>query len=124
MMIFASLLTADDKTPKSCRSNLVQLSLNSMKAAGVCIGRPVLLTSDAGHQQVLSLFHMHFWCHFNSGLYSLFLPCHCSAGVLRMACCYISWRKSWSAEMCPEQPESEDRGQGDGAAADRCCAEG
>lgn len=36
-----------------------------MKAAGVCIGRPVLLTSHAGHQQVLPLFHMHFWCHFN-----------------------------------------------------------
>lgn len=48
-----SLLTADDKTPKSCRSSLVQLSLNSMKSAGVSIGRPVLLTSDAGHQQVL-----------------------------------------------------------------------
>uniref|UniRef100_H3BVT2 vesicle-fusing ATPase n=1 Tax=Tetraodon nigroviridis TaxID=99883 RepID=H3BVT2_TETNG len=45
---------ADDKTPKSCRSSLVQMSLNSMKAAGVCIGRPVLLTSDAGHQQVCS----------------------------------------------------------------------
>eukprot|EP00066_Takifugu_rubripes_P020033 XP_011609299.1 PREDICTED: spermatogenesis-associated protein 5 [Takifugu rubripes] len=43
---------ADDKTPKSCRSSLVQLSLNSMKAAGVCIGRPVLLTSTVGHQEV------------------------------------------------------------------------
>uniref|UniRef100_A0AAQ4PJF4 vesicle-fusing ATPase n=1 Tax=Gasterosteus aculeatus aculeatus TaxID=481459 RepID=A0AAQ4PJF4_GASAC len=43
---------ADDKTPKSCRSTLVQLSLNSMKSAGVCIGRPVLLTSPAGRQEV------------------------------------------------------------------------
>ncbi|KAM3612819.1 uncharacterized protein V6R79_015152 [Siganus canaliculatus] len=43
---------ADDKTPKSCRSALVQLSLNSMKAAGVCIGRPVLLTSPTGQQEV------------------------------------------------------------------------
>ncbi|XP_062414649.1 ATPase family gene 2 protein homolog A [Pungitius pungitius] len=45
---------ADDKTPKSCRSTLVQLSLNSMKSAGVCIGRPVLLTSPAGRQEVCS----------------------------------------------------------------------
>uniref|UniRef100_A0AAQ4PQB7 vesicle-fusing ATPase n=1 Tax=Gasterosteus aculeatus aculeatus TaxID=481459 RepID=A0AAQ4PQB7_GASAC len=44
--------SADDKTPKSCRSTLVQLSLNSMKSAGVCIGRPVLLTSPAGRQEV------------------------------------------------------------------------
>uniref|UniRef100_A0A3Q3VNF1 vesicle-fusing ATPase n=1 Tax=Mola mola TaxID=94237 RepID=A0A3Q3VNF1_MOLML len=44
--------TADDKTPKSCRSTLVQLSLNSMKAASVCIGRPVLLTSSSGRQEV------------------------------------------------------------------------
>ncbi|XP_056295103.1 ribosome biogenesis protein SPATA5 [Pseudoliparis swirei] len=45
---------ADDKTPKSCRSTLVQLSLNSMKSAGVCIGRPVLLTSPTGRQEVCS----------------------------------------------------------------------
>ncbi|XP_070692681.1 ATPase family gene 2 protein homolog A [Pempheris klunzingeri] len=43
---------ADDKTPKSCRSTFAQLSLNSMKAASVCIGRPVLLTSPAGQQEV------------------------------------------------------------------------
>nr|XP_033488711.1 ATPase family protein 2 homolog isoform X1 [Epinephelus lanceolatus] len=43
---------ADDKTPKSCRSTLVQLSLNSMKSASVCIGRPVLLTSPSGQQEV------------------------------------------------------------------------
>ncbi|XP_034038064.1 ATPase family protein 2 homolog [Thalassophryne amazonica] len=41
---------ADDKTPKSCRSSLVQLSLSSMKAARVCIGRPVLLTSHTAQQ--------------------------------------------------------------------------
>uniref|UniRef100_A0A8C6WGV4 Spermatogenesis associated 5 n=1 Tax=Neogobius melanostomus TaxID=47308 RepID=A0A8C6WGV4_9GOBI len=39
---------ADDKTPKSCRSWLVQMGLNSMKCANVCIGRPVLLTSGLG----------------------------------------------------------------------------
>uniref|UniRef100_A0A8P4K688 vesicle-fusing ATPase n=1 Tax=Dicentrarchus labrax TaxID=13489 RepID=A0A8P4K688_DICLA len=45
-------LTADDKTPRSCRSTLAQLGLNSMKSAGVCIGRPVLLTSPSGQQEV------------------------------------------------------------------------
>ncbi|XP_042348888.1 ATPase family protein 2 homolog isoform X2 [Plectropomus leopardus] len=44
---------ADDKTPKSCRSTLVQMSLNSMKSAGVCIGRPVLLSSPAGQEVCL-----------------------------------------------------------------------
>ncbi|XP_074530771.1 ATPase family gene 2 protein homolog A [Halichoeres trimaculatus] len=43
---------ADDKTPKSCRSTLAQLSLNSMKSANVCIGRPVLLSSPSGQQEV------------------------------------------------------------------------
>ncbi|KAM4621933.1 ATPase family gene 2 protein homolog A [Polymixia lowei] len=43
---------ADDKTPKRCRSSLAQLSLNSMKAANICIGRPVLLTSTTGQQEV------------------------------------------------------------------------
>ncbi|XP_076595146.1 ATPase family gene 2 protein homolog A [Chaetodon auriga] len=43
---------ADDKTPKSFRSTLAQLSLNSMKSASVCIGRPVLLTSPTGQQEV------------------------------------------------------------------------
>uniref|UniRef100_A0A669F3E4 AFG2 AAA ATPase homolog A n=1 Tax=Oreochromis niloticus TaxID=8128 RepID=A0A669F3E4_ORENI len=35
-----------------CRSTLAQLSLNSMKSASVCIGRPVLLTSTTGQQEV------------------------------------------------------------------------
>uniref|UniRef100_A0A4W6BP65 non-chaperonin molecular chaperone ATPase n=1 Tax=Lates calcarifer TaxID=8187 RepID=A0A4W6BP65_LATCA len=43
---------ADDKTPKACRSTLAQVSLNSMKSASVCIGRPVLLTSPTGQQEV------------------------------------------------------------------------
>ncbi|XP_060903665.1 ATPase family gene 2 protein homolog A [Labrus mixtus] len=43
---------ADDKTPRCCRSTLAQLSLNSMKSASVCIGRPVLLTSPTGKQEV------------------------------------------------------------------------
>uniref|UniRef100_A0A3Q3F8H1 vesicle-fusing ATPase n=1 Tax=Labrus bergylta TaxID=56723 RepID=A0A3Q3F8H1_9LABR len=44
--------SADDKTPRCCRSTLAQLSLNSMKSASVCIGRPVLLTSPTGKQEV------------------------------------------------------------------------
>lgn len=49
-----TFLTADDKTPKSCRLTLAQLSLNSMKSVGACIGRPVLLSSRAGQQEVSS----------------------------------------------------------------------
>ncbi|KAM8848615.1 ATPase family gene 2 protein homolog A [Synchiropus picturatus] len=45
---------AEDKTPKSCRSTLCQMSLNSMKLANVSIGRPVLLTSQSGRQEVCS----------------------------------------------------------------------
>ncbi|NWW46182.1 SPAT5 protein, partial [Pedionomus torquatus] len=42
----------DDKVPKMLQRTLVQLSLNNMKSANICIGRPVLLTSDAGRQEV------------------------------------------------------------------------
>ncbi|NXF30105.1 SPAT5 protein, partial [Nyctibius bracteatus] len=42
----------DDKVPKMLRRALAQLSLSSMKAANVCIGRPVLLTSADGRQEV------------------------------------------------------------------------
>ncbi|NXK38333.1 SPAT5 protein, partial [Piprites chloris] len=42
----------DDKVPKMLRRALAQLSLSSMKAAEVCIGRPVLLTSADGRQEV------------------------------------------------------------------------
>uniref|UniRef100_A0AAQ5X7F2 non-chaperonin molecular chaperone ATPase n=1 Tax=Amphiprion ocellaris TaxID=80972 RepID=A0AAQ5X7F2_AMPOC len=51
-MFLLIYLTGDDKTPKSCRSTLAQLGLNSMKSASVCIGRPVLLTSPTGLQEV------------------------------------------------------------------------
>ncbi|XP_068596747.1 ATPase family gene 2 protein homolog A [Brachionichthys hirsutus] len=43
---------ADDRTPKCCRTSLAQLSLSSMKSAGASIGRPVLLTSPSGRQEV------------------------------------------------------------------------
>ncbi|NWU05563.1 SPAT5 protein, partial [Cephalopterus ornatus] len=42
----------DDKVPKMLRRALAQLSLSSMKSAEVCIGRPVLLTSADGRQEV------------------------------------------------------------------------
>ncbi|NWI60802.1 SPAT5 protein, partial [Calyptomena viridis] len=44
----------DDKVPKMLRRALAQLSLSSMKSAELCIGRPVLLTSADGRQEVCS----------------------------------------------------------------------
>ncbi|NXT66207.1 SPAT5 protein, partial [Chaetops frenatus] len=42
----------DDKVPKMLRRALAQLSLSSMKSAELCIGRPALLTSADGRQEV------------------------------------------------------------------------
>ncbi|KAM4670678.1 ATPase family gene 2 protein homolog A isoform 3-T3 [Amazona ochrocephala] len=42
----------DDKVPNMLRRALAQLSLSSMKSANVCIGRPVLITSADGRQEV------------------------------------------------------------------------
>ncbi|NXG23690.1 SPAT5 protein, partial [Grallaria varia] len=42
----------DDKVPRMLRRALAQLSLSSMKCAELCIGRPVLLTSAGGRQEV------------------------------------------------------------------------
>ncbi|XP_076996211.1 ATPase family gene 2 protein homolog A isoform X3 [Tamandua tetradactyla] len=42
----------DDKVPKIFQNSLVQLGLNTMKSANICIGRPVLLTSLDGKQEV------------------------------------------------------------------------
>ncbi|XP_071411649.1 ATPase family gene 2 protein homolog A isoform X1 [Pithys albifrons albifrons] len=42
----------DDKVPRMLRRALAQLSLSSMKAAGLCIGRPALLSSAEGRQEV------------------------------------------------------------------------
>ncbi|KFP65231.1 Spermatogenesis-associated protein 5, partial [Cariama cristata] len=42
----------DDKVPKMFRRALAQLSLSSMKSANICIGRPALLTSADGRQEV------------------------------------------------------------------------
>ncbi|NWR86150.1 SPAT5 protein, partial [Furnarius figulus] len=42
----------DDKVPRMLRRALAQLSLGSMKGAELCIGRPALLTSAEGRQEV------------------------------------------------------------------------
>ncbi|XP_026522821.1 spermatogenesis-associated protein 5 isoform X2 [Notechis scutatus] len=42
----------DDKVPKIYRETFVQLALNTMKLGNICIGRPVLLTSTNGKQEV------------------------------------------------------------------------
>ncbi|NWW34588.1 SPAT5 protein, partial [Panurus biarmicus] len=42
----------DNKVPKMLRRALAQLSLSSMKSADLCIGRPALLTSADGRQEV------------------------------------------------------------------------
>uniref|UniRef100_A0AAR2J7G2 non-chaperonin molecular chaperone ATPase n=1 Tax=Pygocentrus nattereri TaxID=42514 RepID=A0AAR2J7G2_PYGNA len=42
----------EEKAPKRCRPYLAQLSLNTMKSVNACIGRPVLITSMTGQQEV------------------------------------------------------------------------
>ncbi|XP_059377201.1 ATPase family gene 2 protein homolog A [Carassius carassius] len=43
---------AEDKAPQRWRSYLAQMSVNTMKTLSICIGRPVLISSSAGQQQV------------------------------------------------------------------------
>ncbi|KAI2656675.1 hypothetical protein H4Q32_020652 [Labeo rohita] len=43
---------AEDKVPQRWRSYLAQMSVNTMKNLNICIGRPVLISSSAGQQQV------------------------------------------------------------------------
>lgn len=120
---------ADDKTPKSCRSTLAQLSLNSMKLAGVCIGRPVLLTSPAGQQEVyffsfyLILFIISVkYVGYNSCTFAGCLTfgdvCQFCPGLFGVASRLLSWRESWPAEMRSEEPQSEARGQSYGPPTD------
>lgn len=53
MYVFSPVkILGDDKVPKMLRRTLAQLSLSSMKSAHLCIGRPVLLTSADGRQEV------------------------------------------------------------------------
>ncbi|KAK7140851.1 hypothetical protein R3I93_015097 [Phoxinus phoxinus] len=43
---------AEDKAPQRWRSYLAQMSVNTMKTLNTCIGRPVLISSSAGQQEV------------------------------------------------------------------------
>lgn len=52
VLFFLLETLGDDKVPKMLRRALTQLSLSSMKCAGLCIGRPALLTSADGRQEV------------------------------------------------------------------------
>ncbi|KAM5306676.1 ATPase family gene 2 protein homolog A [Glossophaga mutica] len=47
-----NFLEKDDKIPKKFQNSLVQLGLSAMKSANICTGRPVLLTSLHGKQEV------------------------------------------------------------------------
>ncbi|XP_008141534.1 protein sprouty homolog 1 isoform X1 [Eptesicus fuscus] len=47
-----NFLEKDDKVPKKFQNSLVQLGLGTMKSANISIGRPVLLTSLHGKQEV------------------------------------------------------------------------
>ncbi|XP_072351796.1 ATPase family gene 2 protein homolog A isoform X2 [Scyliorhinus torazame] len=47
-----SLEKANENVPKACRRCLAQMGVNSIKLANICIGRPILLTSTAGRQEV------------------------------------------------------------------------
>ncbi|XP_054410439.1 ATPase family gene 2 protein homolog A isoform X6 [Pongo abelii] len=48
----------DDKIPKTFQNSLIHLGLNTMKSANICIGRPVLLTSLNGKQEVYTAWPM------------------------------------------------------------------
>ncbi|XP_045654989.1 ATPase family protein 2 homolog isoform X2 [Ursus americanus] len=52
ILVVTHFLEKDDKVPKTFQNSLVQLGLNTMKSANICIGRPVLLTSLDGKQEV------------------------------------------------------------------------
>ncbi|XP_035925306.2 ATPase family gene 2 protein homolog A isoform X2 [Halichoerus grypus] len=52
ILVVTNFLEKDDKVPKTFQNSLVQLGLNTMKSANICIGRPVLLTSLDGKQEV------------------------------------------------------------------------
>ncbi|XP_005370441.1 spermatogenesis-associated protein 5 isoform X2 [Microtus ochrogaster] len=52
MLVVTNFLEKDGKVPKTFQNSLVHLGLNTMKSANICIGRPVLLTSLDGKQEV------------------------------------------------------------------------
>lgn len=97
-------LTADDRTPRSCRSSLAQMSLISMKSAGVCIARPVLLTSPSGRQEVLLA---PLW---TSGGFLSAPDVSPPTGVFGLARCLLPRWTGRPSDPCSEQPEGETRG--------------
>uniref|UniRef100_A0A7N9D4E9 vesicle-fusing ATPase n=1 Tax=Macaca fascicularis TaxID=9541 RepID=A0A7N9D4E9_MACFA len=53
-----NFLEKDDRIPKTFQNSLIHLGLNTMKSANICIGRPVLLTSLNGKQEVYTAWPM------------------------------------------------------------------
>ncbi|XP_003477137.2 ATPase family gene 2 protein homolog A isoform X2 [Cavia porcellus] len=51
-LVVTNFLEKDGKVPKTFQNSLVHFGLNTMKSANICIGRPVLLTSLNGKQEV------------------------------------------------------------------------
>nr|XP_004667080.1 ATPase family protein 2 homolog isoform X2 [Jaculus jaculus] len=51
-LVVTNFLERDAKVPKTFQNSLVHLGLSTMKSANICIGRPVLLTSLDGKQEV------------------------------------------------------------------------
>ncbi|XP_035148879.1 ATPase family gene 2 protein homolog A isoform X2 [Callithrix jacchus] len=51
-LMVTNFLEKDGKIPKTFQNFLIHLGLNTMKSASICIGRPVLLTSLNGKQEV------------------------------------------------------------------------
>ncbi|KAM6221728.1 ATPase family gene 2 protein homolog A [Rhynchocyon petersi] len=51
-LVVTNFIEKDDRVPKTFRNSLVQFALSTMKSANICIGRPVLLTSLDGRQEV------------------------------------------------------------------------
>ncbi|KAM6147929.1 ATPase family gene 2 protein homolog A [Erethizon dorsatum] len=51
-LVVTNFLEKDAKVPKTFQNSLVHFGLNTMKSANICIGRPVLLTSLNGKQEV------------------------------------------------------------------------
>ncbi|XP_060035092.1 ATPase family gene 2 protein homolog A [Erinaceus europaeus] len=52
LLTVTGLLERDSRVPKAFQNSLVQLGLSTMRSADICIGRPVLLTSLEGKQEV------------------------------------------------------------------------
>jgi len=51
-VVCVCVCAAEDKAPQRWRSYLAQMSVNTMKTLNICIGRPVLISSSTGQQQV------------------------------------------------------------------------